>query len=155
MPFVVTNSLTFFRKSVKKEKYNADGGNDSGKGKWGRNGKGRSSRSIPDATRSGTASWPGALLLDLSSYSPLIHPCAVQNPCHSHSEENGKAQREKWKGSFVIFPFSALWEIETELCHRLVACDSGLGRWAFSKQQGTEREKELCNRAGKGMEYLL
>lgn len=42
----------------------------------------------------------------------------------------------------MTFPFSALWETETEFCHRLVACDSGLGKGALSRQQSTKRKKE-------------
>ena len=52
----------------------------------------------------------------------------------------------------MAFPFSALWEIETELCHRLVACDSGPGRGALSRQQSTKREKELLQSNAEGDE---
>lgn len=52
----------------------------------------------------------------------------------------------------MTFSFSALWEIETELCHRLVACDSGVGRGALSRQQSTKGEKEWLQSNAEGDE---
>lgn len=60
-----------------------------------------------------------------------------------------RAKPQKKKGPFVTSLFWTLLETETELCHRLVACDSDLGRWAFSKIQSTKKEngrkKNGCN----------
>lgn len=113
------------------------------------NGQGRDSSIISDVRCSTCASWAEALLPAPTSYMPpslvccKLSPCCVQ-PCCSQGEEKGKTQKEKEekKDSFVTFPFSALWEIETELCHRLVACDSGAGRGVLSRQQSTKGEKE-------------
>lgn len=54
----------------------------------------------------------------------------------------------------MTFSFSALREIETELCHRLVACDSGPGRGTLSRQQSTKREKESPQSNAEGVEIF-
>lgn len=55
--------------------------------------------------------------------------------------EKGKAKKGK-KESFVSFSFWTFWEIETQLCHSLLACDRDLGRWAFFTTQSTKQENE-------------
>lgn len=152
--------LVTFQKLWRLKKGRGRTGSNAGKDEWSRNGKGRESSSISDVRPSACVSGAGALL---PAPAPAIAPsllCCELPPCSAQSLLQpgwGKRQNPngRKKGSFVTFSFSALWETKTELCHRLVACDSGPGREALSRQQSTKREKEsLQSNAEKGMKYL-